>query len=85
LSFIALISLKGCPEIVNGDFWCAYNELISLERCPEVVKGNFYCNDNRFLYSLEGIKYVNDWLYCDRFLKDTIIYKSFQLMKKLHR
>lgn len=51
---IDLVSLKGSPKIVNGDFDCSYNELISLEWAPKIVKGKFNCSNNK-LTSLKGL------------------------------
>jgi hypothetical protein len=39
--------------IVNGDFYCAWNNLKSLKNCPTEIKDSFYCSYNK-LISLEG-------------------------------
>ena len=42
-SFNNLTSLEGAPEIVGGNFDCAFNKkLKSLEGCPKEVGGDFY-------------------------------------------
>ncbi len=48
-----LQSLKGCKDIVNGNFSCANNKLQTLEYGPRIVKGNFDCSGN----NLENLKY----------------------------
>jgi hypothetical protein len=48
-----LVTLKGCPKKVGGDFNAACNLLNSLEGGPEKVGGNFIVNDN-LLHSLVG-------------------------------
>ena len=50
---IHLKSLKGAPQIVDGDFFCVNNRLTSLEGAPKEVGGDFWCNYNR-LTSLKG-------------------------------
>lgn len=52
LSGCGLVSLKGCPKVINGSFDCSINKLTSLEFCPEIIKGEFICNYNE-LTSLE--------------------------------
>lgn len=48
-----LISLKGCPKIVDGKFLCSGNKnLKSLKYCPAIVNGGFYSYSNE-LTSLE--------------------------------
>jgi hypothetical protein len=42
-----LISLKGCPKIVGGDFYCDNNNLTSLEGCPIEVGYSFHCQNNK--------------------------------------
>jgi hypothetical protein len=49
-----LTSLEGCPNVINGHFYCSYNKLQSLQYCPQVVKGGFYCHYNN-LQSLQNI------------------------------
>jgi len=49
-----LTSLKGFPEIVNGDFDCSFNSLTSLEGSPKIVNGDFDCYNND-LTSLNGL------------------------------
>jgi hypothetical protein len=50
---VELKSLEGCPQTVNGDFYCYYNKLKSLEGCPQTVNGDFYCFNNN-LKTLKG-------------------------------
>jgi hypothetical protein len=42
-----LTSLLGCPEKINGDFYCNSNLLTSFEHCPKGIYGNFSCRDNK--------------------------------------
>ena len=59
-----LTSLKGCPEIVDGNFYYNYNKLKTLKGCPEIV-GIFNCSYNR-LESLEGCpQIINKDFYCN--------------------
>ena len=59
-SFNNLISLRGCPKIVNYNFYCYSNLLESLEGCPENVGNNFSCHHNKKHFTEEYIrKYCN--------------------------
>jgi hypothetical protein len=42
-----LISLKGAPAKVDGDFDISSNELDTLEHCPKEVAGDFNCSYNK--------------------------------------
>ena len=53
VSTLQLTSLEGAPEIVEGDFYCSFNNLTSLKGAPEIVEGYFYCSYNK-LTSLKG-------------------------------
>lgn len=46
-------SLKGCPEVVKGNFYCSGNLFRSLEFSPKTVTGDFLCNSNS-LVSTKG-------------------------------
>ena len=63
---ISLISLKGAPNEVSGNFYCNYcTSLTSLEGAPEKVGGDFRCHDCESLTSLEGApKEVAGCFYC---------------------
>ena len=52
-SNLGLKSLKGAPNIVNGDFYCDTNRLTSLKGAPQIVGGDFGCSNNQ-ITSLEG-------------------------------
>ena len=52
-SNLGLKSLKGAPNIVNGDFYCDTNRLTSLKGAPQIVGGEFSCSNNQ-ITSLEG-------------------------------
>jgi len=68
---VELKSLEGCPQTVNGDFYCFNNNLKTLKGCPQTVNGNFSC-DNNELKSLKGCpQTVNGNFGCkDNELKD---------------
>jgi hypothetical protein len=51
-----LISLKGCPDVVDGNFYCSYNNLSSLKGCPNKVGGYFFCIDNNLQFTEEDVK-----------------------------
>ena len=52
-----LISLKNCPNEVEGYFSCSFcPQLDSLKGCPKEVGGHFYCNDCKRKFTR---KYVN--------------------------
>ena len=52
-----LISLKNCPNEVEGYFSCSFcPQLDSLKGCPKEVGGHFYCNDCKRKFTRE---YVN--------------------------
>lgn len=60
-----IVSLKGCPKIVNGNFNCSGNKLVSLDEAPVEVKGTFDCSNN-WLETLEcAPKKVEESFYCD--------------------
>lgn len=60
-----IISLEGCPEEVDGSFYCSYNKLTSLEYCPKKIRGNFGCSRNS-ITSLKGCpERINGWLECN--------------------
>ena len=60
-----LISLKGCPKVIDGSFACNDNKLKSLEYCPEVINGSFSCGCNK-LKSLEYCpEVINGGFYCN--------------------
>lgn len=48
-----LISLKGSPRKVYGDFDCSQQSLVNLEYSPEKVTGSYDCRSNK-LESLKG-------------------------------
>ena len=48
-------SLKGCPKIVNGEFYCNSNDLKNLIGGPKIVAGNYICSLNPHIKSLEGL------------------------------
>ena len=52
-SNLGLKSLKGAPNIVNGDFYCDTNRLTSLKGAPQIIGGDFGCSNNQ-ITSLEG-------------------------------
>jgi len=59
-------TLRGCPKIVNGNFYCNYNKLTTLDYAPE-VKEFFICNENEIsqetiLKSIKNIKYGREFL-----------------------
>jgi len=53
-----LISLKGCPKIVDNYFTCGNNKLISLEGCPKYVHGYFSCVNNKKQFIKEEVREV---------------------------
>jgi len=58
-------TLKGCPKIVYGDFYCDFLRLKTLEGAPEKIYGSFYCYNCRDLISLKGgPKYVEGEFCC---------------------
>ena len=66
-----LITLRGCPYIVYGNFGCSVNQLNSLEFCPKRVQkwvnsinihyqGDFFCTENPGNFSKKDVlKYCN--------------------------
>ncbi len=48
-----LVTLEGCPSIIERGFYCAYNRLKTLENGPILCGGNYECNDNQ-LTTLKG-------------------------------
>lgn len=54
-SYSNLITLKGAPIIVKGNFDCSHCDFLkSLEYAPKFVCNNFYCNHCNSLITLEG-------------------------------
>lgn len=41
-----LTSLKGCPDVINGNFSCRKNNLLYLDFIPDVRHGGFYYDEN---------------------------------------
>ena len=55
-----LTSLKGCPRVVNGGFYCDSNpDLTSLEGCPEIVGEDFIC----WATGIDSLKYAPKHIY----------------------
>jgi hypothetical protein len=50
-----LITLKGCPKIVDGDFYCEYNKLTSLKYAPKIVTDSFVCHGNKKHFTKEDV------------------------------
>lgn len=55
LSGNKLKSLKGCPEVVGGGFYCYNNKLVSLEGCPKEVGGDFSSGHNTVEFTIEQV------------------------------
>jgi hypothetical protein len=51
----SLTSLRGCPLIVNSNFWCDGNLLTNLDDCPKIVLGKFICKSN-------SVKFTKDYI-----------------------
>ena len=49
-----LVSLKGCPKVIPGDFNCSTNQLENLKNGPIEVGKNYHCEHNQ-LTSLLGV------------------------------
>lgn len=55
---VDVTTLKGCPEIINGSFYCANSNLTSLDYGPKIVRD--ICCDNNNITSLKGFpSYLN--------------------------
>ena len=65
-----IISLKGVPDVIHGDFNCSDNKLISLKDGPIKIEGTFDCTEN----SLETMEWkpeeVSGTTYADQKSKD---------------
>ena len=48
-----VVSLKGAPSVVDGDFDITNNKITSLKDCPHKILGSFRCYNNK-LTTLEG-------------------------------
>lgn len=48
-----LLSLRGCPDEVGGDFSCSKSLISSLEEGPKIVNGDFFCFETA-ITSLRG-------------------------------
>ena len=75
-------TLKGCPKIVKGNFYCNNNKLTSLEYAPEYIGYNCFCQDNYIPKDLV-IEYkqsgaVKQDLYSDYFIEKLFIDESFK-------
>ena len=65
LTDLDLVRIPFKFRVVEGYFYCGYNNLISLEGAPIDVGGDFNCRDN-YLASLKGApKEVRGDFYCD--------------------
>ena len=70
IGYSQIKTLKGCPKIVNGEFYCsACSKLKTLKGAPEIIGSTFICLNCPKLISLEGApEIVNgdfDCSYCD--------------------
>lgn len=59
-----IISLKGCPKSINGDFDCSGNALTSLKGAPEKIAGSFICSGNSLTSLESGPKIVGGYYTC---------------------
>ena len=66
IGYSQIKTLKGCPKIVNGEFYCSgCSKLETLKGAPEIVKEDFYCSDCDSLTTLEGSpEIVDGGFYC---------------------
>lgn len=73
----ALISLKGCPKTIDGNFDCSYNALTSLKYCPTLsgkISGAFDCTNNK-LRSLQFCpEHINGAFTCTTNNLTTLLY-----------
>jgi ankyrin repeat protein len=77
LTLCNMISLKGCPRIVKGNFYIGHNNLTSLQYSPIETK-SYYCHNNK-LTSLKGVtKNINGDFAC---IHNDIILNSKELPK----
>lgn len=53
LSYLALTSLEGAPDVVKGSFFVDNNKLTTLKYAPTVVDDIFSCSSNPKIKSLE--------------------------------
>lgn len=60
-----LTSLKGSPQVVEGDYNCAYCNITSLEGMPSIIKGSFYCSGNKITSLKYGPKEVGENYNCN--------------------
>lgn len=58
ISLNKLTSLKGCPKVINKDFYCNNNYLVNLEYCPNEIYGSFNCCENKITSLLGSTKYI---------------------------
>jgi hypothetical protein len=56
VDYCGLISLRGCPGIVDGYFSCESNELTSLDGMPYDVKGDIFVRDNPGKFTKEDVE-----------------------------
>ena len=66
---VPLYSLKGCPDLVSGEFTCAFTQnLTSLDYVPSHIGGEFSCQDNKIIdfHNIhKRINYIGNLLVCD--------------------
>jgi hypothetical protein len=72
--------LKGCPEKIEGDFFCGCNNLTDLEGCPKIIEGVFYCSDNKLTSLIGSPEIVEGDFYCRSNSKLTD--KDFEWLKQ---
>ncbi len=53
-----LMSMKGLPKVVKGDFFVDNNKLEDLEGCPKQVDGDFYIRGNKEKFTVDEIKKI---------------------------
>ena len=50
ITYCNLITLKGCPSVVENNFSCTHNNLRNLNYCPIIVNGSFICHHNETIF-----------------------------------
>lgn len=50
----SITTLEGCPNYVEGNFYCSRSYITDLNGSPQVVGGDFVIPSNRHLISLQG-------------------------------
>lgn len=78
-----LISLKGSPKSVSGNFTCRDTDIENLQFLTKSIGGDLYIYNNLRLKSLKGLGEIGGKIYCDVVLPKDDYFIQYALMDKI--